>query len=71
MTAIAEGKLKMELHPMELDNTQQPSRNPNINETQTINNDVQTSKAVSLLENSTMLHDEDEFNSSMKLKVDR
>ena len=32
------------------------------------NQDAQTSKAVSLLEKSTMLHDdEDEFNSSMKL----
>ena len=36
------------------------------------NQDAQTSKAVSLLEKSTMLHDdEDEFNSSMKLTVDR
>ena len=73
MTAIAEGKLKMELHPMELDDTQQQNRNPH-NETQTMNHetqDAQTSKAVSLLEKSTMLHDEDEFNSSMKLTVDR
>ena len=34
-------------------------------------NEEQTSKAVSLLENSTMLHDEEEFGSSMKLTGNR
>ena len=60
----------MELHPMELDDTQHPIRNTH-NETQTMANDDNTSKAVSLLENSTMMQDEEEFNSSMKLTVDR
>ena len=70
MSAIAEGKLTMELHPMELDDTKQPVRNTH-NETQTMADDANTSKAVSLKDNSTIMNDEEEFNSSMKLTVDR